>query len=602
MTATLHVSAPKSQENYVLNVIRSANGVRWRWRTEDVRLVQMYVQHLGISPVLARVLIGRGVSLEEAARFLQPTLRQSLPDPSHLKDMDRAALRFTDAVLNKEKIGIFGDYDVDGATSSALLARYLSSFDVKPEIYIPDRMKEGYGPNNGAMEWFKECGVKLVVTVDCGTAAHGPLAHAASLGLDVIVLDHHIGSAEQPKAHAVVNPNRIDESSPHTNLAAVGVTFLFLVAVNRVLREKEFFKTQQAPDLRNWLDLVALGTICDVVPLTGLNRAFVSQGLKAMGFHANQGLKALSAVARIAPEYTPYHAGFMLGPRINAGGRVGSSDLGVKLLMLEEEGELQRLAEQLDILNAERQAIEQMVLEQALDSATRQSNRAFIMVDGAWHPGVVGIVAGRLKEKYHRPVAVVAHDGELGKASARSVSGVDLGAAVGAAYTEGYVVSGGGHAMAAGFTARRDGLAKLHDYLEARLEQAITRYGENRAMMIDECIAAGGVSAQLCDMLAQAAPYGMGNPEPRMVIPQAFIMEMDVLKESHLRFFVTGKDGGGRLKCMAFRAVGSPLGELLAKSKGRPIHLAGYARAELWQGKRYVTFHVEDAAEADDRG
>lgn len=599
MTATLHLSSPKPQEMHVLNVTRSANGVRWRWRTEDARLVQAYVQHLGIPPVLARVLIGRGVALEDAAQFLQPTLRQSLPDPSHLKDMDRAASRFADAVLANEKIGVFGDYDVDGATSSALLARYLTALGAKPEIYIPDRMKEGYGPNNGAMEWFKARGVTLVVTVDCGTAAHGALAHAASLGLDVVVLDHHIGSAELPKAHAVVNPNRLDESSIHTNLAAVGVTFLFLVAVNRVLREKEFFNTNAAPDLRDWLDLVALGTICDVVPLTGLNRAFVAQGLKAMGFHTNQGLKALAAVARIAPDYTPYHAGFMLGPRINAGGRVGSSDLGVRLLMLEEEGELQRLAEQLDILNAERQAIEQMVLEQALDSATRQANRAFIMVDGAWHPGVVGIVAGRLKEKYHRPVAVVAHDGELGKASARSVSGVDVGAAVGAAHTEGYVVSGGGHAMAAGFTARRDGLPRLHDYLETRLEQAITRYGESRAMMIDECIAAAGVNAELCDLLTQAAPYGMGNPEPRLVIPQAFILEMDVLKQAHLRFYVTGKDGGGRLKCMAFRAVGSPLEALLAKSKGKPLHLAGYARADLWQGKRYVTFHVEDAVEAE---
>lgn len=580
----------------VLGIERSAMGVRWCWRARDERMVQAYVQHLGISPTLARVLIGRDVSLEEAEAFLNPSIKRSLPNPSHLKDMDKAARRFADAIIQREEVGVFGDYDVDGATSSSLLVRYLRHFALDAHVYIPDRMKEGYGPNEAAMDWFLRQRASIVITVDCGATAYAPLAHAAAIGLDVIVLDHHLGVAELPKAYAVVNPNRMDESSEHTYLAAVGVTFLFLVAVNRTLRELGFFSNHAEPDLKAWLDLVALGTVCDVVPLKGANRAFVAQGLKAMGFHSNPGIKHLSQVARITPEYTCYHAGFMLGPRINAGGRIGEPKLGVRLLTLEAEDELQRLAEQLDILNAERQAIEKLVLEQALDQAERQANRALMMLEGAWHVGVVGIVAGRLKEKYQRPVAVIAHDGELGKASARSVHGVDFGAAVGAARTEGLLVTGGGHAMAAGFTVRRDGIRKLHDYLEARMADAITRYGETRSYRIDDCVAATGVNLELCETLAKAAPYGMGNPEPRIVVPDSCIMDMDVLKEAHIRLNVTGKNGGGRLKCMAFRAIGTPLGDFLLSSRGRPIHLAGTVRSELWNGKNYVTLHIEDAA------
>lgn len=571
-------------------------GVRWTWRAQDERMVQAYVQHLGIPPTLARVLIGRDVALEEADAFLQPSIKRSLPNPSHLIDMDKAAMRFADAVMAKEIIGILGDYDVDGATSSALLVRYLMQFGIESHVYIPDRMKEGYGPSDAAMDWFLAKQAKLVITVDCGATSYAPLAHAADMGLEVVVLDHHLGGAELPKAFAVVNPNRMDESSEHTYLAAVGVTFLFLVAVNRALRGRGFFKDKAEPDLKAWLDLVALGTVCDVVPLKGANRAFVAQGLKAMGFHTNAGIRHLSAVSRIAPEYTCYHAGFMLGPRINAGGRIGESGLGVRLLTLEAEDELQRLAEQLDVLNAERQAIEKLVLEQALDQAERQTNRALMMLEGAWHAGVVGIVAGRLKEKYQRPVAVIAHDGEFGKASARSVHGVDFGAAVGAARTEGLLVTGGGHAMAAGFTVRRDGISKLHDYFETRLGEAITRYGETRSYRIDDCVAVTGINIELCETLAKAAPYGMGNPEPRIVVPDACIMDMDVLKDAHIRLNVTGKNGGGRLKCMAFRAMGTPLGNFLLESRGKPIHLAGTVRSEFWNGKNYVSLHVEDAA------
>ncbi|MFO1241706.1 MAG: single-stranded-DNA-specific exonuclease RecJ [Rickettsiales bacterium] len=580
----------------VLGVERSASGVRWTWRTQDERLVQAYVQQLSVSPTLARVLIGRDVALEEADNFLNPSLKRGLPNPSHLLDMDKAAERFADAILKKEIVGVLGDYDVDGATSSALLVRYLMSLGIETHVYIPDRMKDGYGPNEKAMDWFAEKKAKLVMTVDCGATAHAPLAYGSGLGLEVIVLDHHLGAAELPKAYAVVNPNRLDESSEHTYLAAVGVTFLFLVAVNRILRLQGFFASHAEPDLKAWLDLVALGTVCDVVPLKGANRAFVAQGLKAMGFQQNMGLRHLSTVARITPEYTCYHAGFMLGPRINAGGRVGESGLGVRLLTLEDESEVQRLAEQLNILNAERQAIELMVLEQALEQAERQLNRALLMLEGAWHAGVVGIVAGRLKEKYQRPVAVIAHDGEMGKASARSVHGVDFGAAVGAARTEGLVVTGGGHAMAAGFTVRRDGISRLHDYFETRLSEAITRYGETRSYRIDDCVAVTGINVSLSEELAKAAPYGMGNPEPRIVVPEVFIMEMDILKDAHIRMQVTGKNGGGRLKCMAFRAVGTPLGDFLLQSHGKPMHLAGTVRAEFWNGKNYVTLHVEDAA------
>ena len=647
----------------VLAVERSANGMRWKWRTLDERAVLAMAQKLAIPDLLARVLVGRGVTLEEAEDFLTPTLRTAMPDPMHLRDMDKAVARLVQAVQRGEKVGVFGDYDVDGATSSALLCKYLHALGVPCETYIPDRMKEGYGPNAAALLWLKEQGVNLVVTVDCGAVSFEPLAAAKDAGLDVIVLDHHMGAAQLPEAVAVVNPNRLDETSPCRNLAAVGVTFLALVALNRALREAGWFAGESGignresgkspsptgggpgwgqarsdgahqaphpsspllgeglslshssfagqnrrgdlpdtprkePNLLDFLDLVALGTICDVVPLTGLNRALVKQGLQVMAAKRNPGIRALFDAARLDESPSTYHAGFILGPRINAGGRVGESSLGLKLLTTEDPEEAAALAERLSQYNAERQAIEAGVLEEALTLAERQDNRAVLLVaHEGWHEGVIGIVAGRLKEKFHRPAAVVAFRDGIGKGSARSVPGVDLGAAIASACSEGLLIGGGGHAMAAGFTMAQENFAAFHDYLEARLGASAEQYRHARSLSIDACLNPDAVTLELPDLIAQAGPFGQANPAPRFVLAHCHILATDILKETHLRVTLACESRRGtRTTAMAFRAVGTPLGDLLLGHRGRPLHLAGQAKKEYWQGQPRVSFFIDDAA------
>ena len=588
----------------VLAVERSASGMRWKWRTLDERAVLAMSQKLGITDLLARVLVGRGVTPEGAEDFLNPSLRTSMPDPSHLQDMDKAVARLVQAVEHGEKVGVFGDYDVDGATSSALLCRYLHAVGVPCETYIPDRMKEGYGPNTPAFLWLKEQGVSLVVTVDCGAVSFEPIAAAKAAGLDVIVLDHHMGAAQLPEAVAVVNPNRLDETSPCRYLAAVGVTFLTLVALNRALRERGFFspssqgKGRTEPNLLESLDLVALGTICDVVPLIGLNRALVKQGLQVMARKQNIGIRALFDAARLDESPTTYHAGFILGPRINAGGRVGESSLGLQILTTTDADEAARLAEKLSLYNAERQAIEATVQEDALTLAERQDNRAVLLVaKEGWHEGVIGIVAGRLKDKFHRPTAVVAFRDGIGKGSARSVPGVDLGAAIAAARTEGLLIAGGGHAMAAGFSVAQEKFNAFHDFLEARLGQDAEQYRHQRTLSVDACLNPDAVSLDLPDIVAQAGPFGTANPTPRFVLAHCRIMAVDVLKETHLRVTLACESRKGtRTSAMAFRAVGTPLGDMLLSHRGQPIHLAGQVKKEYWQGQARVSFFIDDAA------
>ena len=580
-----------------LGVERSLTGRRWLSRGGDERLALALSQRLALPEVVGRVLAARGIGLDEAPSFLNPTLRDLLPDPSHLKDMDKAVTRLVGAVTGGEIIGIFGDYDVDGATSSALLRNVLHAVGAQVRVYIPDRVVEGYGPNAPALLRLQAEGVGVVVTVDCGATAHAALATVAEAGLDMIVVDHHLGEAALPPALAVINPNRLDETSPHGHLAAVGVAFLLAVGLNRGLKQAGWFATRQAPDLLHWLDLVALGTVCDVVPLIGVNRALVTQGLKIMARRQNMGLAALADIAGIKEAPGAYHLGYVLGPRVNAGGRVGEAGLGTRLLSTDDAAEAADLARQLDGYNKDRQEIEASVLLDAIEQVETcpDDGRPLLVAAGeGWHQGVIGIVAGRLKERYGRAALVVALDGETGKGSGRSVPGLDLGAAIIAARQAGLLTAGGGHAMAAGFTVARDRLPAFHAFVAERLQAQLD--GELVPLLeLDGALDAGAVSVDLVETLAQAGPFGSGNPEPRFAIAAARIVKADVVGSGHVRLVLAGA-GGKRLKAIAFRAADSEMGHALLSSQGAAFHLAGSLRADTWQGTTSVQLVIDDAA------
>jgi single-stranded-DNA-specific exonuclease len=584
----------------ILKVERSRLGRRWESRCSDQRLAWALSQRLTLPDVVGRVLAGRGLGLDGIEDFLQPTLRKLLPDPYRFKDMDRAVARLRAAIEGGESIAVFGDYDVDGATSSALLKRFLAAAGVPLRVYIPDRLTEGYGPNAPALLRLKSEGISLAITVDCGTTAHDALSVAKEAGLSVIVLDHHTAEPRLPPVHAMVNPNRLDEDGAFGQLAAVGVTFVFLVGLNRALREAGWYRQigREEPDLRRWLDLVALGTVCDVVPLTGLNRAFVAQGLKVMAGRRNAGLAALSDVARLDQAPGTYHAGFLLGPRVNAGGRVGRSDLGARLLACDDAGEAAELAAELDGYNNERREIERFVLDQALaqvEAGEAVSDGLVLAAGEGWHPGVIGIVASRLKERTNLPALVVALEEDIGKASGRSVPGVDLGAAVIAARQSGLLINGGGHPMAAGLTVAKDRLPALRAFLDERLARRMAEIDYRPALGIDAVLQPGAARADLVQRLDEIGPYGVGNPEPRFVLPEAQILGPQVVGENHVRCTLLGTDGA-RLKAIAFRALDSALGETLMRRQGLPLHLAGKLRLDTWAGGDAVQFIIEDAA------
>lgn len=586
-----------------LGVARSYSGRSWALRPADDRIAETISQALSLDAFLARILAARGVTPETAPSYLSPTLRDLLPDPSTLVDMDAAAARLADAVINEEAIAVFGDYDVDGATSSALLERYLTALGVRPRIYIPDRIKEGYGPNPVAMRLLAEEGARVLITVDCGTMAHGALEEAKTAGLDVLVIDHHKASPQLPPAWAVVNPNRLDCTSGLGQLAAVGVAFMLAVAANRALRQRDYFSgTRPEPKLTQWLDLVALGTVCDVVPLKGVNRAFVTQGLKIMGQRGNVGLTALGAVAKLEGAPSPYHAGFLLGPRVNAGGRIGASGLGAKLLASNDPAESAQIAERLDVLNAERRAIEADVLDHAMGLVERDrlADRPVAIVSGeGWHPGVIGIVAARIKERTNRPAIVIAlNENGLGKGSGRSIAGVDLGAAVVRALESNLLVNGGGHAMAAGLTVAASKVAELSEFLEKDLSSEVENAQANAGLTLDGAISCGGATADLVDMVAQAGPYGAGNPEPRIAVSDARVAFADVVGSGHVRVTLKGSSGKN-LKAVAFRTADQPLGQALLSASDQRIHAAGRLKRDNWRGGDAVELHIEDAAPAD---
>ncbi|MHA1600192.1 MAG: single-stranded-DNA-specific exonuclease RecJ [Alphaproteobacteria bacterium] len=591
-----------------LDVERSVSGRRWEERLADPRQGLALAQRLDVPEVVGRMMAARGIGLDDAAAYLEPTLREALPDPLCLKDMDAAVARLTRAVTTGEAIAIFGDYDVDGATSSALLHRFLRAVGAEPRVYIPDRIAEGYGPNERALLELRRQGAAVAVTVDCGIAAFAPLDAAADAGLDVVVLDHHTAQPALPKAVAIVNPNRLDEVDPKDDrhglrcLAAVGVTFLLVVALNRALREAGWYNRdgQAEPDVRQWLDLVALGTVCDVVPLTGLNRALVAQGLKIMASRGNAGLAALADVAGLKERPEAYHAGFILGPRVNAGGRVGEAPLGARLLATDDAGEAAAMAHRLNEYNTERRAIEARVLEEAISRA-EEDNAApggpvFVIGEG-WHPGVVGIIASRLRERFAAPAMVIAIDTGtgVGRGSGRSVPGVDLGAAVIAAQQEGLLVNGGGHPMAAGLTVRPERLTDLRDFLDKRLRAALDTANYRPALGLDGALQPGAATAELVRQLDRCGPFGTGNVQPRFAIPAVRVVHANVVGENHVRCILAGSSGQ-RLKGIAFRALDTEMGKLLLQSGGRPIHLAGKLRPDDWAGRDAVQLIIEDAA------
>lgn len=578
---------------------QTASGLSWKLRSEDEALKLAMSQHYGVSPVMASILAGRGVALDDVPQILAADIKTLLPDPSHLLDMDKAVARLVVAIEKKEPIGIFGDYDVDGATSSAALSSYLSAIGAAHHIYIPDRMKEGYGPNIAAFDDLIAKGVKLILTLDCGTLAFDPIAHAAGQYIDVMVIDHHTAEPQLPAAYAVVNPNRVDETSAHTNLCAAGVVFLLLVALNRALRKKGFFDAQhKEPNLLSYLDLIALGTVCDVMTLTGLNRAYVKQGLKVLAQRQRLGMRALADIAGMDAAPDTYHLGFLLGPRINAGGRVGQSDLGVRLLTVSAEGQAVDMARQLNTHNAERQAIEAEVLEAALMQAEAQANMPVLMVASPnWHEGVIGIVAGRLKEQFSKPAFVIAlNDDGMGKGSARSVPGADIGVLMHHAEHAGFIEKGGGHAMAAGFSLRSNKIDALHQFCCEKLSDAVTAYAESRHFLVDSWLDVAGVNMELLRDIATGAPYGNGFASPKFALKSANIAYRQWLKDKHLKLRLKS-DTGAMLDAITFNVADSKLADMLQKENR--LHLYGEAKLNEWQGRQSVQFIIRDAMRAD---
>ena len=600
-----------------LDVASSFTGRAWRIRAADERSALMMAQRLGVPEIFARLLASRGIGIDEADRFLNPTLKDGFPDPSHLRDMDKAAERLVRAIKAHEPIAIFGDYDVDGATSTALLLRFFHAVGGNAISYIPDRIKEGYGPNGPALKALAAKGIKVVVTVDCGVTAHAALAEGKDAGLDIIVVDHHVAEPTLPPALAVINPNRLDETSPHGNLAAVGVAFLLVVAVNRALRAAGWYGLAGGgkypePNLLEWLDIVALGTVCDVVKLTGLNRALVTQGLKVAAGRANPGIRALADVARLDKRPEAWHLGFMLGPRVNAGGRVGESSLGARILSTDDPDEARTIAQKLDVLNTERREIEARVLAEAeaqvadnlakgIGSNSGEDALAFAFGEG-WHPGVIGIVASRLVERFNRPAMVIALNDGVGRGSGRSVKGVDLGTAVIAARQAGLLLNGGGHPMAAGLAVDAGKVSALALFLAERLAPDLAKAradGEaGRSLSIDATLAVEGARPDLLRLVSQLGPFGAGNPEPRFALLHARIGKAERIGEDHVRLFLAGS-GGGRIKAMAFRCADQPLGRALLEAQGRTVHIVGRLRVDDWMGADKVELLIDDAAPAN---
>ncbi|ANT52173.1 single-stranded-DNA-specific exonuclease RecJ [Mesorhizobium amorphae] len=589
------------EKRLFLDVRQSATGVSWEHRlTERQDMTALAIaQGYGVPDIVARVLAGRGVTAEQTERFLDPTIRDLLPDPASLTDMGKAAARIAGAIIAKEKVAIFGDYDVDGAASSALLKRFLGHFSVPSEIYIPDRIFEGYGPNPEAMRDLISRGATLIVTVDCGTNSAVSIDAAREAGADVVVLDHHQVGGPLPAADAVVNPNREDDLSGQGHLCAAGVVFLTLVQTARILRGR--LPDATSPDLLSLLDLVALATVCDVVPLTGVNRAFVVKGLQVARQQKNEGLAALARVSRIGEPISTFHLAYLIGPRINAGGRIGDAALGSRLLATDDPVEANTIAETLDRLNQERQQMELEMLAQAraeADAELAGGNGPAVVVTASttWHPGIVGLLASRLKDHARRPAFAIAFNANgVGTGSGRSVSGFDLGRLVREAADAGLIVKGGGHGMAAGITVERAKLGALRAFFEERAAAEVFRLQDEESLAIDGALAAEGATLSLLDALEKAGPFGAGHVAPVFALPRHKLADARPVGTNHIRAELQSQSGG-RIQAIAFRAVDTALGEFLFKNRGKTVHVAGSLSGNYWNGNRTVQFRITDAA------
>lgn len=592
--------APNLTTNAFLGVERSLSGRAWRERPADMAVVRDIQQRHGLTEPLARALASRGVSLEQAEHYLRPTLKALFPDPSSFTDMDRAAEILIDALESGRSTMVFADYDVDGATSAAQLVRWFRYMGVELPIYIPDRLTEGYGPSPAAFKTIRDGGAELVVTLDCGAAAYDAINSAAEIGLEVVVIDHHLMREDPPAAAAVVNPNRPGCQSGQGVLAAAGVTFVLLAALNREARKRGLFTEERPqPDLRQWLDLVALGEVCDVTQLVGFNRALTALGLRAMGAWANPGLKALFEVGKGSGEPSVFTAGFILGPRINAGGRIGRSDLGANLLSTDDPLEAAALAEELDGLNTERKQVEAAVVEEAAAMLERGSNfnpdaPVIVVAGDDWHPGVIGIVAGRLRERYRKPVVVIGVDraANVGKGSGRSQPGVNLGRAIQAAFEAGLLMAGGGHAMAAGLSIRPEMIPEFRAFLEDRLAGEMEAVGIE-SVEIDALVQPRAANRALLDDFQRLAPFGPGNPEPMFALTQVRPERVSALKGGHVRLDLVGPTGD-RIKAISWRSAESPLGQRLLAGGGA-IDVVGKLKPDDYMGRNGVQLEIEDA-------
>ncbi|NUX01591.1 single-stranded-DNA-specific exonuclease RecJ [Wolbachia endosymbiont of Madathamugadia hiepei] len=567
---------------------RSITNALWRLQEADQREIFTLTQKFELPEILARTLVNRGVNVESAGNFLYPLIRSLLPDPFHLLDMDKAVCRIIRVINNGENIAIFGDYDVDGATSSALINRYLRAIGIRSIIYIPDRVNEGYGLNADALLQLKKKGVDLCISVDCGTLAYQPIEDAKNFGLDIIVIDHHLSTEKLPSAVAVVNPNRLDESSPYTNLAAAGVSFLLIVALNKNLREQGFFTNRKEPDLFDLLDLVALGTVCDVMQITGLNRAFVSQGLKVMSARKNVGLRVLFDALGILEKPSVSRLGFNIGPCINAGGRIGEASLGARLLSTDDEEEAYSIALKLIDLNNARKMMENEAILEATTQAEKsmKSGANFIMVSGNWHQGIIGIIASRLKERFHLPTIVISLNNGIGKASCRSIPGIDIGAAVLSAKFINLIIEGGGHSMAAGFAIKEDKINDLYDFFTERF----AHFTHNKALKADGIVTAKAINLSLWNQLRRLEPFGVGNPEPRFIIQGAKIRKPEVIGVDHIKCFIA--DDNAMVRAIAFRSANTHLGSAIMK--GNVEAILGKISMNYWNGNEFVQFLIED--------
>ena len=597
----------QESSRHFLGVDRSATGRVWRDRLDDrgnARSLAIAQRH-GVPDLLARILAGRNVEVDSVDAYLDPTIKRLMPDPHVIVGMEAAANRIADAVVRGELVAIFGDYDVDGATASALLARFLRLSGAEPLIHIPDRIFEGYGPNAGAIRALSEKGATLLITVDCGTTSVEPLSEAKKLDLDVLVIDHHQCGDDLPLVTALVNPNRPDDLSGLGQLAAVGLVFVTLVAVNRELRQRGFWRDERPePDLLGALHHVALGTVADVAPLTGLNRALVAKGLIALRRRDHVGHTALMDVSRLSGPPEAWHLGFLLGPRINAGGRIGRADLGVRLLLEADPTEAARIAGELDRLNTERRLIEQAAEAQAEAEAIaalglEDKGAVIVTASEGWHPGIVGLVASRLKEKFSRPVfAVALEPGGIGTGSGRSISGVDLGKAVRQAVHDGVLIKGGGHAMAAGVTLRKERLAEFRAYMESALTDSVAKSRNVDDLFVDGAVTARALTVDFVRTLERAGPFGSGNPEPLIALPGHQLVFADEVGQAHLRLRFKSGDGA-MINGVAFRSVGQKLGRALSENRGQTLHVAGYLAIDRWQGAERVQFRVADVAVPD---